>query len=638
MKDKVEFKLKWQYKLIMFTIILTTLPALIIGLRLIDKTEQELTQSVNMQLANISNNISNEINLFFVNQIEKQYLIKKSIENDDLGANEKIAMVVSAVSSIDELVSISLLFEEKTGFSTAFSSNKEYIDSLDSEKSSELLKLISNKENVANILVKGKNFFGNPIYIKSLKKWFVYSILDVHLKDAPKAYLVSVIDLSSLQERLKNPSYNGIGSIVISNVEGELIFDSNNPLPTGDILSDAVAMLKGNGRVSQVSNYLTESKKYVVSISFTKNVKWVVIAIENYDRAYSFVSEMKSTMNIWIMVGISLALITGLFITSIIRKPINHLVDKAKEISEGNYDIKVDYKLDDSIGTLGTTMESMSKSIKSSFAKIENQNVELEEYSKTLENKVVERTKKLNETNEDLQKSYLKVLELNNEKNEFLGIAAHDLKNPLVAIKGFGEVIKNDDTLTKEVRADFANTIVESSERMFEIITRLLDINKIEEGRVDIKYAEVSINEIVETLISQNHETASKKNITISFTALENDVQLVTDGNLISQVLDNLISNAIKFSPLGEKIDVCIYNESEVVSIAVKDNGTGLSEDDKQKLFKKFAKLSATPTAGENSTGLGLSIAKKITEMLGGEIFVESKKGEGAEFKVSLPK
>ncbi|MCF6270141.1 MAG: ATP-binding protein [Melioribacteraceae bacterium] len=638
MEKKTNYKIKWQHVLIIFAIVLAVLPALIIGLNLISKTEQELTHSVNLQLTNIANNVSNEINFFFVDQIKKQYLIKKSVENESLGANEKVALIISAVSSIDELVSIALVFKERTGLTTAIQSQKAFVDSLDSDKNKEIFDVIGNMEKVADELISGDKQFGNPIYIKSLDYWCIYSILPVKLNETPDAYLVSLINLSSLEENLSKPSYSGTGSIIITNVHGESIFNSIDSLTNQNIVSDAIDMLKGNARVTQVSSYVKDDEKFVFSASFTKNIKWVVIAIENYNKAYSLVTDMNKTMSIWIILGIALAILFGILTIHRIRKPINHLVEKAKELSNGNFDIKVDYKLDDSIGTLGATMESMGKSLKNSFIKIEKQNIELEDYNKTLENKVLDRTQKLKETNDDLQKAYTQVLELNNEKNEFLGIAAHDLKNPLVAIKGFGEIIQHDDKLTREDLEEFAGTIVESSERMFDIITSLLDINRIEEGRIEIKYDVVSANGMVEKLITQNLTIATKKDIALNFKKLEPDVKFETDEALVLQVLDNFLSNAIKFSPKGKWIDVNMNNSKGYISIAVKDNGPGLNENDKLRMFKKFVKLSATPTDGENSTGLGLSIAKKITEMLGGDILVESEVGNGATFAIKLPK
>ena len=166
MDKTTNYRIKWQHVLIIFAVLLATIPALIIGLNLIAKTEQEITHSINLQLTNVANNVSNEINFFFVDQLEKQFFIKKSLENESLGANEKVALIVSAVSSIDELVSIALIFGEKTGFSNAIQSQKEFADSSVSANNKELLELIENKAKVASELIAEDMQFGNPIYIE----------------------------------------------------------------------------------------------------------------------------------------------------------------------------------------------------------------------------------------------------------------------------------------------------------------------------------------------------------------------------------------------------------------------------------------------------------------------------------------
>jgi len=637
-EKKNNYGIKWQHKLVLFAVIITIVPALIIGLQLIDKTEQELTQSVNFELANTTNIVSNRINQFFTSQLDRLYLIKKSIESETLGVNEKVAIIVSAVGSVKEVESITLFFKEQSGYTTAVQSREELLDSLVTTNNSEVINLIKNQESVLESLIKEKKNFGNPVYVEALKKWFVYSVIPVTIENTPEAYLVGILNLSLLQEEFQDPLYSAVGSIIITNAERETIFKSDVEISDEDIVIDAIKMLSGKSRITEVTNYNIGDKKYVVSMAFPENINWVVIAIENYDKAYAVVAEMNKTFYLWIFIGIILTIIMALIIIQIIRRPINHLVEKAKEISSGNFDIEVEYKLDDSIGTLGSTMESMSKSLKENFLRIEKQNIELEDYSKTLEQKVLDRTKKLKETNDDLQKAYLKVLELNNEKNEFLGIVAHDLKNPLGAIKGFGAIIKENEDLSDEDLEEFAGIIVDSSERMFDIITSLLDINKIEEGRIEVKYQEISANELIDILVKQNSDLASKKDITINVSKLSQDIRITTDKTLVMQVLDNFLSNAIKFSPSEKAITVSIENKPDFISVSVKDEGPGLSEDDKSKLFQKFSKLSARPTAGENSTGLGLSIAKKITEMLGGTIEVFSEKGNGAEFKIILPK
>ncbi|NOX18422.1 MAG: HAMP domain-containing protein [Chlorobi bacterium] len=635
---KNKFHIKWLHKLYIFAILIAVVPALFISLTLKGKTEQEITQFINTELTIIADDVAKEINDFFLNQLEKQSLLKKSLENEDLGSNEKVSLVVSAVKTIDELVSISIIFYENGSYSPAIQTRKSFFDSLLAAHNPAAAKLINDQIRITELLTKEGRQFGNPVFIKGLNEWFIYLALPVNILNAPKAFLVSIISLDRLRKRLSNPKYSQVGSILIADANGNSIIADLTPAVNQSIINNTVELLKGKMRVTQVTNYTVNGKKIVVSTAFPENVKWVVIATEDYDSAYSLVGEFDKAIYLWLFIGIILAVGAALFLSDRIKKPIQELGKKADQIAGGDFDIKINYKVNDSIGKLGSSMEFMSKSLKENFQKIARQKAELEEYSKTLEHKVAERTRKLSETNKSLEKAYQQVLELNLEKNEFLGIAAHDLKNPLTAIKGFGEIIIGDKTLERDDLERYADIIVKSSERMFEIITSLLDINRIEEGKVEVKYMEVSANGLAKSIIKQNSKAAAEKEITINKNLLEEDLEFLTDPSLTMQILDNFISNAIKFSPKGKDIVVKITADEKSVAFSVKDNGPGLSDEDKSKLFTKFAKLSARPTGGEHSTGLGLSIVKKITEMLGGEIRVESELRKGAEFILILPR
>lgn len=222
---------------------------------------------------------------------------------------------------------------------------------------------------------------------------------------------------------------------------------------------------------------------------------------------------------------------------------------------------------------------------------------------------------------------------LNLEKNEFLGIAAHDLKNPLGAIKGLVEVILSDPEMEESERNEFLQYIESSTHYMLQLVSDLLDINRIEEGRIEFYTGDVNLDQILKDSVEKFKFQAEKKNILLQFSPGLRERKVKTDPNKIQQVIDNLISNAIKFSPFDKKIFVKSEIAGEKAVVSVIDQGPGISEEDQKKLFGKFARLSAKPTGDENSTGLGLSIVKKIVEGLGGKIWCESRLGEGAAFK-----
>lgn len=229
-----------------------------------------------------------------------------------------------------------------------------------------------------------------------------------------------------------------------------------------------------------------------------------------------------------------------------------------------------------------------------------------------------------------------KLEKLNFEKNHFLNIATHDLKNPIFSISMLSKVLRDENLNQNEVK-EFSHDIITISEKMLELIRNILDINAIEIGniKVDLKQEEVFpyILEVYESYV----ERASKKNIELIFLA-ECHEKAVFDKSALTQIADNLISNAIKFSAFNKKVYIKLFCNESNVSLSVLDEGPGISEEDQTKLFGKFTKLSAIPTANESSTGLGLSIAKKYAQLINSNLYCKSILGNGAEFILEIPK
>lgn len=224
---------------------------------------------------------------------------------------------------------------------------------------------------------------------------------------------------------------------------------------------------------------------------------------------------------------------------------------------------------------------------------------------------------------------------LNQEKNEFLGIAAHDLKNPLTVIIGSAELLKLND-LPPAQASKMATQIVSAGQRMVHLIKDLLDANAIEQGKFTSNIQRCDLRALATECVANNQPHATRKAIVIC-TEEGSPVWGRVDRNATMQILDNLISNAVKFSPSKSTVLVQVSAENGHVAINVTDQGPGLSEDDQKKLFGKFARLTAQPTGGESSTGLGLSIVKKLAEAMAGMVLCRSVPGAGATFVLRLP-
>jgi signal transduction histidine kinase len=227
--------------------------------------------------------------------------------------------------------------------------------------------------------------------------------------------------------------------------------------------------------------------------------------------------------------------------------------------------------------------------------------------------------------------------EINEQKNRLLGIAAHDLRNPLAVIYTYCDfLLENPDSLNFG-QLEIISDMFESSKFMSSLINNLLDISKIEAGKLELDLDLLDIVSVIKHNISMNRVLAEKKNIMIKFSCFITSKEVLIDRIKIEQVLNNLISNAIKFSYPDSVIEIGIKPQDTWILLSVKDNGQGIPNHEIEKMFKPFETTSVKSTAGEKSTGLGLAIAKKIVEGHQGKIWVESEVNKGTAFYVKLP-
>lgn len=237
-----------------------------------------------------------------------------------------------------------------------------------------------------------------------------------------------------------------------------------------------------------------------------------------------------------------------------------------------------------------------------------------------------------------LQKKNFELIRLNNEKNQLLGMAAHDLRSPISVVQMYSNYILDfqSENLTKEQKS-FLETIHSTSRAMNKLLSDVLDISKIESGKIDLSLELNDLNSLLKNNISLNALFAEKKNIKIRYQLEESLVKFYFDMNKIEQVLNNLIGNAIKFSHSGTSIQVVSKITGENVVIDIMDQGQGIPEEEMPRLFEAFKKLSPRPTGGEESTGLGLAIVKRLIEAHEGSISAQSKVGIGTKFTITLP-
>jgi two-component system, sensor histidine kinase and response regulator len=262
-----------------------------------------------------------------------------------------------------------------------------------------------------------------------------------------------------------------------------------------------------------------------------------------------------------------------------------------------------------------------------------------------LQIELVKQNQRLQQANDDLQAAHRELTQknqqleqLNAEKNRFLGMAAHDLRNPITAIGGFSSLFLGGvlGVLTDQQR-EIIERIKKSSSFMNQLLEDLLDISQIEAGKLELRLAPVDLIALITDNVKLNRMFAEKKRIGLKFIPKYVPPPLSLDASKIEQVLNNLISNAIKFSKSDTEITVELTEKDSQIMVAVRDQGQGIEPHEIERVFKPFEKTSTRSTAGEKSTGLGMAIVKKIVEGHQGKIWLESTVSVGTTFYVALP-
>jgi signal transduction histidine kinase len=242
----------------------------------------------------------------------------------------------------------------------------------------------------------------------------------------------------------------------------------------------------------------------------------------------------------------------------------------------------------------------------------------------------------VSERNEQLQRQNDRLQQLNREKDEFLGMASHDLRSPLGAIVGAAEVLQESADRLGEDDRELIKGIIDQGRTGLTCLGNLLDLNRIEEGKVVGDIRELDLLELTRNVVASLEQSAEKKSVSLQWTTAS-PVRVSADPALASQCIENLLSNALKYSFSSSVVEIAVYAEPDRGLVAVRDYGQGIKEEEKDRLFRRFAKLSARPTAGETSTGLGLAIVQRLMDAMGGTVSCESEWGRGSVFTLSWP-
>ncbi len=236
-----------------------------------------------------------------------------------------------------------------------------------------------------------------------------------------------------------------------------------------------------------------------------------------------------------------------------------------------------------------------------------------------------------------LKKALDELKELNDLKNQFLGMASHDIKSPISRIEKTVEALLKSKASLEPEHLEKIKKIKEEAQGVFNLISDLLNVVKIETGEMGLELEKIALDKLVEEVFRMNQVSAEAKKIDMGIQIDKDVPKILADPARVLEVLENLITNAIKFTPSGKKITIHLKKAKGGLELSIHDEGVGIPKNEIPRLFDRFARLSPQPTLGEKGTGLGLSICKQIVDLHKGKIDVQSEGGKGTTFTVFLP-
>lgn len=353
------------------------------------------------------------------------------------------------------------------------------------------------------------------------------------------------------------------------------------------------------------------------------------------------------------IVALILATLTAFFISREITVPLQRFVEGSRAISAGDFTQRINLHSRDEIGVLANTFNQMTQDLFDQREQLRKANQQLTEYAAQLEQTNLELTaakQRIERWNEELEqtvKERTEQLEISNRelkklhemRTEFLNMATHELRTPITAIKGYSDFMlmgmmgEINDKQRKAISA-----IRESGERQLALINDMLDLAKIEAGRIQLEVEPTPLWVIAANNLHMIRPLAEEKGITLENQIPRDFPDVYVDKDKLTQVFTNLLSNAIKYTDDGGRVTITASVISEEhVQVSVSDTGVGIPPEDLPKVFEKFTKISNQPTRNEKGTGLGLPIVKLIVEAHGGEIWVESELNKGTSFSFTIP-
>lgn len=579
-------KKKFKTKIFKIFVFVSIMPLLIISISSLSTIIQTRQKNISELQTLAIENASEKTKNFLDEKMEMFNLVisgtpENITEIDTNNLNYLIDNLKESAGNVNEIS-----FVDKNGFEITKKSDYGNIKLLN----------ISKRDDFKNA-IQDKNYFG-PIQFTEQETTMRIASKIENKNRAIIGVITGTINLDSIKKIIGNIKLGNAGFVYLVDNNGRLIASSNNNFfKPGDSLKNielVKSVILGNFHdgLDKEDEYINSlNDKVIFSGRPMGKTDWFVISEWPKNDAFSVINNILKQYITIIVFSFILIVILGILLSRQIVKPIETLKKGAEQISKGNLDHSIDIKTNDEFNELGQHFNKMIKALK--------------------ENKKL--------------------------KDEFVFIAAHELRTPVTAIKGYISMILGGTfgQVPQKINKNLA-IINEANERLVQLVQDLLEIARSDSGKMKINLSPISISDNIKTTINELKSLSGKKRIKIKYTETGDEIKIKADAYKLKEVLSNIIGNAIKYTPGKGDIEISHEIKGQFLITHIKDHGMGMSEENIKKLFSKFYRIQTDKTADIKGTGLGLFICKEIIERMNGQIWVKSKEGQGSIFSFSL--
>jgi len=493
-------------------------------------------------------------------------------------------------------------------------------------------------ENVSKIwsfqVAKGGDELVSDIYLKPVTSEPMQTItLPIMGNGAVVGVLSADISFQRVMLSVMDIDVGGKGNVVVVADNGRVVAHTHmEQVPELDLsrLSAVEAVLAGEE--GTMKGYTDELGRQVLG-SYTpiRELGWGVVIQRPLADIDAEVGQLRTTILWATIAGVFLAVLAGALVARQIAKPIQQLASASERVAQGDLSTPVDVKSSNEVGVLAHSFNQMIVSLKKSRD-------ELQQWGEELERRVHERTAELEQRSQELADTNVRLEEMGRHKSQFLANMSHELRTPLNSIIGYTKLMLDglEGDISEEQRKDL-HTVYTNSKHLLELINDLLDLSKIEAGKVVLNYEAFTISELLDGVVPSMGQLAREKGLTLTYSVAPDIDHLYADKAKTKQVLINILGNAVKFTNEGSvKLNVAEADSDIIFSVT--DTGMGIKEEDLEAIFDSFKQVGPAQIAGYEGTGLGLAISKQFIEMQGGRIWAESELGKGSTFTFTLLK